>query len=297
MRIAVTGSSGLIGSHLVPRLEATGHDVVAYVRRDPGEGEALWDPHRNAIDPLDDFDAVIHLAGAGIGDKRWTSARKSAIRSSRIKGTDLVARAVAAAPNRPMLLSSSAIGYYGDRGSDVLEEPEPPGDDFLARVCVEWEAATEPAAEAGARVVCLRTGIVLDEDGGALGRMLMPFKFGLGGRLGAGDQWWSWITVIDTVRAIEHLLTSQLEGAVNLTAPEPVTNVEYTRILGDVLERPTVIPTPRLALNALLGKQLAEALLFTSARVIPSRLAEDGFEFSHPELPEALDALLNQAAR
>ncbi|MBT8214399.1 MAG: TIGR01777 family oxidoreductase, partial [Acidimicrobiia bacterium] len=265
MRIAVTGSSGLIASHLVPRLETTGHDVVRYVRRDPAEGEAFWDPSRNTIDPFDDIDVVIHLAGAGVGDRRWSASRKALIRSSRTRGTDLVARAVAAAPQPPTLLSASAIGFYGDRSDDVLEEAEPAGDDFLARVCAEWEEATAPAEGAGARVAHLRIGIVLDESGGALGKMLFPFKLGLGGRLGAGDQWWSWISIIDMTRAIEHLMGSDLVGPVNLTAPEPVTNAEFTRIMGDVLERPTVIPTPRLALDVMLGRELAQALLFTSA--------------------------------
>lgn len=292
MKIAVTGASGLIGSRLVPRLESAGHDVVRYVRREAGPGEATWDPATGEITPFAGVDVVVHLAGAGVGDRRWSQRYKALIRSSRTRGTDLVARAVAAEPDPPTLLCASAIGYYGDRGADVLEETEPPGSDFLARVCVEWEAATAPATEAQARVALLRIGIVLDEDGGALGKMLMPFKFGIGGRLGSGEQWWSWVSVLDVVRAIEHLMGSSLSGPVNLTAPDPVTNAEFTRILGDALNRPTVLPTPRVALNALFGKELADALLFTSARVVPSRLIDDGFVFTHPLLADALRAML-----
>lgn len=298
MKIVISGSSGLIGTALVHRLTASGHDVVRLVRRRPtGSAESQWDPDAGVLDPghLTGAHAVINLGGVGIGDKRWSAERKQLILDSRVRGTTLLAETLAAMEDGPaVLLSASAIGWYGDRGDEVLDEASAPGpdDDFLVQVCTAWEAATSPAVAAGVRVAHLRTGIVLDAAGGALGELLLPFKLGVGGRIGDGSQWWSWIAIEDQVDAIIHLLMSHLSGPINLTAPNPVTNAEFVSALGSVLRRPTLLPTPRFALNAILGEELAEALLFTSARVVPSRLLEDGFVFSQPDLEPALRNLL-----
>jgi uncharacterized protein (TIGR01777 family) len=260
-----------------------------------------WDPATGDLDPaaFDGVDAVINLSGAGVGDRRWTAERKAEIVDSRVNPTRLLAETMADLPQRPeVFLSSSAIGFYGDRGDAVLTESSGPGpaDDFLVRVTTEWEAAAEPAVGAGIRTVHLRTGIVLDEDAGALGRMLLPFKLGIGGRLGDGEQWWSWISLEDEIRAITHLLTSPLDGPVNLTAPRPATNAEVTKALGAALGRPTLLPVPGFALDLLLGKELAQALAFTSARVLPERLLADGFEFRHQDLGAGIAAALGEAA-
>lgn len=300
MRVVVAGAGGLIGSSLLGVLASEGHEAVRLVRRAPGSGEIEWDPARGELDPaaLSGADAVINLGGAGIGDERWTRDRKQLILQSRLDVTNLLATTIASVEKPPsVFLSASAIGYYGDRGDELLTEESPAGDseDFLVRVCEDWEAATVPAARAGVRTVLLRTGLVLDADGGALGKMLLPFKFGLGGRLGSGKQWWSWISLEDEVRAIVYLLTSGLAGPVNLTAPNPVTNADFTSALGDVLGRPTALPVPRKGLEVVLGKQLAAALVFTSARVVPDRLLGDGFAFSTPDLREALSQVLGRS--
>jgi uncharacterized protein (TIGR01777 family) len=298
MRIVVSGASGLIGTALRRRLHQEGHDVVQLVRRPPRAGQVRWDPADGDLDPvvLEGADAVVNLGGAGIGDKRWTKARKRLILDSRVDGTALLARTIAALDDpKPVFLSASAIGIYGDRGDERLTEESPPGspaDDFQTEVTIAWEAAARPAWGAGARTALLRTGIVLDGEGGALGRMLLPFKLGIGGRIGSGEQWWSWIGLPDTVRAIAHLLSSDIEGPVNVTAPTPVTNAEFTRSLGAVLHRPTILPVPRLALSTLLGEELAESLVYTSAKVIPQKLLDDGFVFEEPELRPALEAAL-----
>jgi uncharacterized protein (TIGR01777 family) len=297
MRVLITGASGLIGSALRSSLESDGVDVVSLVRRSPrGDDELLWDPAAGELDPgiVEGFDAVVHLAGAGIGDKRWSAARKREIRDSRIVGTELLAARLASAKNPPrVLVSASAIGYYGDRATAVTEDDgpaDPP--DFLSRVCVDWEAATGPAEDAGIRTVHIRTGIVLAKTGGALAKLLLPFRLGLGGRLGSGQAWWSWISLGDHVRAIRHVIDGDLSGPVNLTSPTPVVNAEFAAALGRVLRRPTLLPVPRFALNTVLGKELADALLFTSARVLPEKLEASGFEFHHPELEQALSAVL-----
>lgn len=300
MDIAVTGSSGFIGTPLVAALEAEGHRVRRVVRGRPsGPDDVGWDPAAGTIDTdgLAGVDAVVHLAGEGINAKRWTAAQKQRILESRTRGTDVVAKAVARLDPAPsVLISGSAIGFYGDRGDEVLTEESPPGDDFLASVCVAWEGAALPAVLAGVRSVYVRTGIVLDRSGGALAKMLPLFKLGLGGRMG-GDQWWSWISLADEVGALVHLLHADVAGPVNLTAPAPVTNAELTRALGTVLGRPTVVPVPRWGPQLLLGRELAQSLLYSSARVAPTRLEASGYEFRHPDLDAALRSTLAPSER
>jgi uncharacterized protein (TIGR01777 family) len=295
--VLVTGAHGLIGTALLPCLRADGHRVVRLVRDQPeGSDDVRWDPAAGTIDAagLEGIDAVVHLAGAGIGDKKWTAARKQLIVDSRTEGTGLLARTLAGLDRPPrVLLSGSAVGYYGDGGAAELTEASPPGDDFPARVCVAWEAATAPAEEAGIRVVHLRTGIVLAAHGGALHRMLLPFRLGLGGRIGSGEQYLSWITLDDHVGAMRHLLaTDSVGGAVNLTAPNPVTNAEFTRALGSSLHRPTALPTPLLPLKAVYGAELVERLLVIGQRVLPRALEASGYEFAHREIDDALRAVL-----
>ena len=299
MRVVVTGSSGPIGNALCSHLASSGHHVVRVVRRRvrPGEIALAWDPEAGTIDcrGLEGADAVVHLAGAGVGDGRWTESRKRVLVESRTRSTALLAGALAGLDHRPrVLVSASAIGFYGDRGDEILTEQSPPGDDFLASLCVRWEAEAAPAAQAGIRVACARTGLVLSRDGGALPKLLRLFKLGLGGRFGSGAQWWSWITLDDEVRAIAWLLENGLRGPVNLTAPYPVTNREFTRILGAVLSRPARLPVPRFAPRLLLGSELADALLFTSARVQPDVLESSGFAFSYADLEVGLRAMLNR---
>ena len=299
MDIAVTGASGLIGTKLVARLKGDGHRVVPMVRTPPrpGTDAIVWDPAAGTIDAdsLEGFDAVIHLAGEGIANKRWTAEQKRRILNSRVDGTTLLSVTLAGL-NRPpsVLLSGSAIGFYGDQGDTELTEQSPHGDIFLADVCRAWEAATAVAEQAGIRVAHLRTGIVLDPDGGALGKTLGLFKLGVGGRLGSGRQWWSWIGADDEVGAIAFLLNHDISGPVNLTAPEPVTNADYTKVLGKVLHRPTVFPVPSFGPKILLGSELADQLLFTSARVIPKVLLDAGYEFVSPDLDDALRKALGR---
>jgi len=293
MDIAVTGASGLIGSRLVDTLTADGHRPVRLVRRDPrpGEDAVRWDPAAGEIDAasLEGIEAVVHLAGEGIAEKRWSAEQKRRILDSRVQGTTLLATALAGLQRRPsVLLSGSAIGFYGDRGDEELTESSSPGDIFLADVCRAWEAATAPAEQAGIRVAHLRTGIVLDRNGGALAKTLPLFRLGLGGRLGSGRQWWSWIGIDDEVGAIRFLLDAEVSGPVNLTAPAPVTNAEFTKVLGRVLGRPTALPVPAFGPKLLLGAELAEQLLFTSARVLPGVLESAGYQFSAPDLEGAL---------
>ena len=299
MRIAVTGSTGLIGSALVPRLRAGGHEVVRLVRRRPAAAdEAEWDPQGGAVDPaaLTGTDAVVHLAGAGVGDKRWDDGYRRLIRDSRVQGTTTLSRAVADVDDdvRPsVLLSGSAIGYYGSRGDEVLDEESLPGDGFLAEVCVEWEACTRPAEEAGVRVAHLRTGLVLSPDGGALQRSLLPFRLGGGGPLGSGKMWWSSISLPDEVRAIEFLLAQDVHGPVNLVGPHPVRNKRWAKALGEVLHRPALLPVPRLALRVLLDGFADEGVL-ASQRVVPRRLLDEGFTFAHPEVDDMFRAVLDR---
>ena len=295
MRIAITGASGLIGSALRRHLEGQGHTVVPVVRRPAGPGEIGWDPAAGHLDPDDlrGLDGVVHLAGAGIGDKRWNAERKRVLLESRTEGTRLLAEAIAAADDRPpVLVSGSAIGYYGDRGDEILTETSRHGDDFLAGLCVEWEAATAPAEAAGVRVARIRTGIVLSRDGGALPKLLSLFRLGLGGRMGSGRQWMSWIDIDDEVGAIAFLLTHDVQGAVNLTAPDPVTNAQLTKALGAELNRPTILTVPPLGPRLLLGREMADSLLFFSQHIRPAALEAAGYEFAHPLLSGALQHVL-----
>jgi uncharacterized protein len=298
MDIAVTGASGLIGSTLAAGLRSDGHRVRPIVRRPPERpDEVRWDPAVGVIDArgLEGIDALVHLAGEGIGAKRWSAEQKARIERSRLDGTSLVARTVAGLDRPPrVLISGSGINYYGEGGDRVFCETDPPGDDFLARVCVGWEAATGPAESAGIRVAHIRTGPVLARGGGALGKMLPLFKVGVGGRLGSGRQYWSWIALDDEVGAIRWLLDHDVAGPVNLCAPNPVTNAELTAALGRALHRPTVVPVPAFGPRLVLGRELADQLLFTSVRAVPAVLSASGYRFQHPDLDSALDALVGR---
>lgn len=296
MRVVISGSSGLIGSALSAALLADGHQVVKLVRRQAGANEIQWNPMGGELSAgaLDGTDAVVHLAGAGIGDHRWTDAYKAEIRDSRVRSTELLATEIARSANAPkVMLSGSAVGYYGDSGEREIDETAPAGNDFLAEICREWEAATA-AAEAAARVVHLRTGIVLAAKGGALGKMLPLFKLGLGGRFGSGRQWQSWISLPDEVAAIKHLLTADVRGAVNLTAPNPVTGSEFAKTLGTVLHRPSLLPVPSFAPKLLLGGELVDGLLLSGQRALPKVLQRSGFSFQHDTLEVALRAVLGR---
>jgi hypothetical protein len=297
MDIAVTGSTGLIGTELVAALQGDGHRVLRLVRPDSvgaGGDTAAWDPARGTIDAaaLEGIDAVVHLAGVGIADSRWTEQQRQRILGSRTSGTTLLASTLASLQQPPsVLLSGSAIGYYGDHGDDVIDEATGPGDDFPARVCVQWEACAQPAVDSDIRVAFLRTGIVQSTKGGALAKQLPFFKLGLGGRVGSGRQWISWISIDDEVAAIRFLLDHEVSGPVNLVAPEPVTNSEYTKALGSVLHRPTTI-LPITGPRLLYGRELADSLLLTSQRVAPAALQAAGFEFAQPQLRGALEHLI-----
>ena len=296
MDVVVTGSSGLIGTALKGALERAGHRMVPMVRSQASGDAIHWDPDRGEIDAegLEGVGAVVHLAGEGIGNRRWNEAHKAKVRESRIRGTSLLAETLAKLNKAPkVLVSGSAVGYYGDRGDEVLIESSRPGSDFLADVCTAWEAATAPAKEAGIRVAHIRTGIVLSGRGGALPKMLLPFKFGVGGKLGSGKQWMSWIALEDEAGAIVHLLReNSLSGPFNLTAPNPVTNDEMTKAIGAALHRPTLLPAPAFALKAALGGEMAEELLLVSQRALPTRLLDAGYTFAHPEFGDALEVAL-----
>jgi uncharacterized protein len=289
MRIAVTGASGLLGGALVPHLRRQGHDVVRVVRAQPARpDEVTWDPMAGTVDlaGLAGVEGVIHLAGAGVGDHRWTDAYKAQILDSRVRGTDTIARAMAQLEPRPgVLVSGSAIGFYGDTGDAAVDEQAPAGSGFIAEVVVAWEAAADPAREAGIRVAHPRTGLVVSGRGGAWGRLWPIFKLGGGGRLGNGRQWWSFISLRDELAALTHLL-DHLEGPVNLTAPNPATNAEVATAMGRLLRRPALLPVPAKALELVLGEFSSEVL--GSARVLPVRLQESGFRFQDPTIDGAL---------
>lgn len=299
LRVLVTGSTGLIGSALRTRLEQGGHSVARLVRSREATGEDafFWDPFRGELDEVAfaGVDAVVHLAGETIAG-RWTDDKKRRIRESRIASTRVLSEAIAGAEQRPaVFVCASAVGVYGDRGDAELTEESPPGDGFLAGVVVEWEAATEPAARAGVRVVNVRSGEVLSREGGPLAALLMPFRLGLGGPLGGGRQYTSWISIDDEVAAIEHALTTDgLQGPVNLVAPNPVTNREFAKTLGRVLRRPAILPTPLAPLKLVYGSEFVEEVLLFSIRALPAKLEASGFRFEHPEIEPALVALLRR---
>lgn len=299
MKILVTGSTGLIGSALVPFLTTGGHNVVRLVRSKPkpGAAEVYWDPGAGNIDTagLEGLDAVVHLAGENIAAGRWTTAQKARIRDSRVRGTRLLCESLVRLAQPPkVLVCASATGYYGDRGEEVLQEESPPGSGFLAEVCRAWEAATEPAVQRATRVVHLRIGVVLSRAGGALAKMLLPFRLGAGGTLGSGKQYWSWIALDDVVGAIHHaLMTDALQGPVNVVAPHAVTNREFTKTLGSVLARPTLFPMPGFAVRLAFG-EMADDLLLASTRVEPKQLLATGYAFRYPKLEDALRHLLGE---
>ncbi|CAL9429542.1 Epimerase family protein [Streptomyces sp. enrichment culture] len=296
-RIAVTGASGLIGSALARSLTADGHEVVRLVRRTPrARDEVRWDPEGGRADAagLAGCHAVVNLAGAGVGDRRWTDAYKQRIRDSRVNGTAALARAVASLDDedRPrVFVNGSAIGYYGETGDRAVDEDAPPGTGFLPELCVEWEAATAPAREAGVRTVFTRTGLVVSRHGGAWGRLFPLFQAGLGGRMGDGRQYWSFVALHDEVAAIRHLIdTDGLSGPFNLTAPNPLTNREITAAMGRVLRRPTLFAVPAPVLRSVLGEMAGDVL--GSARILPTRLLESGFRFAFPDIEGAIRAAL-----
>jgi uncharacterized protein (TIGR01777 family) len=297
MKIVISGASGLIGTQLVAKLSQGGHEVIRLVRRSPKSGEIQWNPKSGTLDAaaLEGADAVIHLSGAGIGDKRWTAGYRKEILDSRTDTTALLAKTIASLSRKPsVFLSGSAIGIYGARNDEQLTEVSTHGTGFLAEVCEQWEAAAKPAVDAGVRTVYLRTGIVLSPKGGALKKLLLLFKLGVGGKFGNGKQWQSWISIDDEIGAIEYLLTANVSGAVNLTAPNPVTNAEFTKVLASVLKRPAIVPVPTFAPKILLGGELADALLFTGQRVIPAALNASGYTFKHTTLDSALRSLLSK---
>jgi uncharacterized protein (TIGR01777 family) len=297
MDVAITGASGLIGRALSASLRSDGHRVLSFRRGGVTAGDTIgWDPDAGRIDApaLEGIHAVVHLAGEGIGEHRWTDEQKRRIRDSRVRGTAVLAAAVASRERRPhVFVSGSAVGYYGDRDSEVLTEESAPGDDFLAELCVAWEAETAPATEAGVRTVLTRTGIVLDAHGGALKSMLLPFKLGLGGRQGSGEQWMSWISLADEVGAIRFAIENDaLSGPANLVAPNPVRNAEFAATLGRELRRPAFLPTPLLPLKLRFGAELVETLLMVSQRVAPAQLRAAGYQFRFESLEAALRAIV-----
>jgi uncharacterized protein (TIGR01777 family) len=289
MRIAITGSHGLIGSALIPALRASGHDVVQLVRGTPkGPGQVEWDPAGGSVDlpGLAGVEAAVHLAGAGVGDKRWNDDYKRMIRDSRVLGTRTLVRALTTLDPLPrVLVSGSAVGYYGERGDEVLTEASTKGHGFLSDVVQDWEAEANPAREAGIRVVYPRTGLVMARSGGAFSQLLLLARLGLGGPLGNGKQWWSWITMADQIAALQHLIDSELTGPVNLTGPAPAPNIDVIRALTKALHRPALVPAPAFALKMVLGEFSSEVL--ASQRVMPNQLLASGFVFQHPTLESA----------
>ncbi|TXD37203.1 TIGR01777 family protein [Lujinxingia vulgaris] len=290
-RVAISGARGLVGRALRERLEAEGVEVVAMVRSREREGIS-WSAERGELDEaaLSEVDAVVHLAGESLAASRWTEAQKKRILESRVKGTELIAGALARMEKGPKtLICASAVGYYGDTGSQWVDETAPSGEGFLAEVCRAWEEACEPARGAGVRVVNARLGVITSSEGGALDKMMLPFKMGVGGPMGSGDQYMSWVALDDVVGALRWLLLeSELEGPVNVVSPNPVTNAEFAKALGKAMHRPAVMPTPGFALKIALGKEMAEEMLLIGQRVRPKRLQEGGYAFEHPRVDEAL---------
>jgi uncharacterized protein len=298
-RIAITGATGLIGRALHDSLVADGHRIVRVVRdpRGAASGDVVWDPEGGSIDAagLEGVDAVVHLAGEPIGSSRWTDETRRRIHDSRERGTDLLARTLAGLEQRPtVFVSSSAVGIYGDRGSEVLTEESSHGDDFLAQVCIAWEEAADPAREAGIRVVHPRTGVVIAKDGPLIDKVELPFRLGVGGKVGSGRQYVPWISLDDEVAALRFLIDRPIEGAVNLTGPNPATNLELTKALGTVLRRPTLMPIPAFAIRLLYG-EMGETLATVSQRVLPTRLLDAGFTFRHSTILAALSAAFGRS--
>lgn len=295
MKVAVTGASGLIGSALVPQLRARGDEVLRLVRRAPrSPDEVQWDPKAGTVDTeaLAGIDAVVHLAGAGVGDKRWTDDYKLEILNSRVDGTRAIVQAMTSLDPKPSaLVCGSAIGWYGDTGDRAVDETAPAGTGFLADVVRAWEAAAEPAAAAGIRVAYARTGLVVASAGGAWARMFPIFKLGLGGKLGSGQQYWSWISLRDEVSALVYLLDNEVSGPVNLTGPQPQTNAAITKVMGEVLHRPTLAAVPAFALKTVLGEFSVEVL--GSTRVLPEVLTTNGFTWQDPTIADAIRAALD----
>jgi uncharacterized protein (TIGR01777 family) len=297
MKILVSGSHGLVGKALTHSLTTEGHEVLGLVRRARAFGapEVEWHPTHGQVDVqhLEGFDVVVHLAGESIASGRWTDSKKRAIRESRVKGTSLLSEALAQLSRPPsVFLCASAIGFYGNRGDELLTEQSAPGEDFLSSVCVEWENATKPAMEKGIRTIHARFGVILDPDGGALAQLLTPFRMGIGGRVGSGKQWMSWIALGDVVNGLKFVIADKpVHGPVNFVAPNPVTNAEFTKTLGRVLSRPTLFPVPAFGARLAFG-ELADALLLSSQRVEPGVLEDNGFLFSWPTLEPALRHLL-----
>lgn len=300
MKILISGSHGLVGKALSSSLKNDGHEVLHLVRRERlfGSPEIEWDPKRAVIDGehLEGLNTVIHLAGESIAEGRWTAEKKQRIRDSRVLGTQVLSEALGKLSHPPKaLLCASAVGFYGDRGSEILTEASARGTGFLADVCLEWERATEPAAEKGIRVVKLRFGVILSVEGGALAKMLTPFRMGVGGRVGSGEQWMSWIALADVVAAIKFIVNDKsLSGPINIVAPNPVTNEEFTQELGKVLSRPTLLSMPAFGARLAFG-EMADALLLSSQRVEPAMLNKSGYHFLEPDLPGALRKILKNA--
>lgn len=298
MKILVSGATGLVGQELIPLLTTGGHEVFRLVRRNPTEANDIpWDPHKGEIHKarLEGLDGVVHLAGENIAGARWNAVVKQRIRESRTVPTRLLCETLASLERKPkVLVCASAIGYYGDRGTEILSEQSPAGGGFLAEVCREWEAACEPARQAGIRVVNLRIGVVLTPKGGALAKMLFPFKMGGGGVVGSGRQYWSWIAIDDVIGSIQHCLThNEIYGPVNATAPNPATNYEFTKTLGAVLHRPTIFPLPGFVAKLALG-EMAQDLLLASTRVMPNQLQATGYQFRCPTLESTLRHVLGK---
>lgn len=294
MKILISGASGLVGTHLIPTLKAKGHEVYKLIRRTPKNSDEIqWDSAQgipeNELSKAENFDAVIHLAGDNVGDGRWTEEKKRSIRESRTVGTRVLVESLKKLQNPPKIfIGASAIGFYGNRGDEILTEESAMGEGFFPEVCAEWEEESQKAADFGARVATPRIGVVLSKDGGALAKMLTPFNFGVGGVVGSGKQWMSWIALDDLIGIFHFALENEnVMGAINATAPNPVTNEEFTKTLGDVINRPTIIPVPEFGVKLLFG-EMGETLLLESTRVIPERTQELGFEFKFTELKEAM---------
>lgn len=299
MKILMSGANGLIGNALSKSLTRDGHEIVKLVRRERSVGapEVEWHPNQELIDAsqLEDFDVVVHLAGESIASGRWSDEKKKKIVESRVKGTTLLSRAISGLKKPPHLfISASAIGFYGNRGDELLTEESAPGNDFLANVCIKWEDSAKFAESAGIRTIKVRFGIILDTEGGALEKMLTPFRMGVGGKVGDGQQWMSWIALEDVVSGLRFLMEeSSLTGPVNFVAPKPVRNAEFTKTLGSVLSRPTIFPLPAFAARLALG-EMADGLLLSSAKVAPEKLQRAGFTFKYPDLRTALQSILTR---